>query len=357
MLESDVMTATSSQASPQSIGPVSGPIGFLRKHPVLFLLLLSPGIPEYLSGSSQVQALIINPPLFLFQLTANLGLYGPGVLLVREAVVRWRKGWASVLMLGAGYGILEEGVALSTLFNPNAGPVGNLGYFGHWSGVSWVWTAGVLLVHIVYSISLPILVVGLVVPEFRDRPLLSNRGIAATLAILGTDVILLLIIVASYEHFWMGYPLFIMSLIAIGFLVFLARKAPKAWPKEHPRPRRGVKTSFLAGALVLPAVFFVQTEGSGVGLPPVVVLFLVIGVEGISLVWVLRNLSFPGNQRHLIAFGFGLVIPLLVIGILVNFPFELVVLADIAIIFLFVNMFRMYRSHKSQPGFSDDILK
>jgi len=111
-------------------------LGFLRRHPVLCLLLLTPGIPEYLSSSSPLNALVLDPVMFVFQLAANLGLYGPGVLLIREASIRWKKGWATVLLLGAAYGILEEGVALSTLFNPNAGPVGELGFYGHWLGVN-----------------------------------------------------------------------------------------------------------------------------------------------------------------------------------------------------------------------------
>jgi hypothetical protein len=83
--------------------------------------MLSPGIPEYLTGSSAVNVIVLNPIWFVCGLIANLGLYGPGVLLIREAKVRWYKGWATVLLLGAAYGILEEGIALSTLFNPNAG--------------------------------------------------------------------------------------------------------------------------------------------------------------------------------------------------------------------------------------------
>ena len=100
--------------------------GLLKSHPVLLLILLTPGIPEYLSSSSAINALVLNPPLFLFQLLANIGLYGSGALLIREAKVRWNKGWGTVFLLGAAYGILEEGVALSTLFNPHAGPVGSL---------------------------------------------------------------------------------------------------------------------------------------------------------------------------------------------------------------------------------------
>ena len=72
----------------------------LKMHPVLCLLLLTPGIPEYLSSSSPLNALVLNPAMFVFQLVANLGLYGPGVLLIREAKVRWRKGWGTQLING-----------------------------------------------------------------------------------------------------------------------------------------------------------------------------------------------------------------------------------------------------------------
>jgi len=134
-----------------------GIAGFFRAHPILLLLLFSPGIPEYLSGSSALNAIILNPVWFVLGIVANLGLYGPGVMLIREAKVRWHKGWGTVLLLGAAYGILEEGIALSTLFNPAAGPVGQLGYYGHWFGVNWIWMGGILTVHMLFSISIPIL--------------------------------------------------------------------------------------------------------------------------------------------------------------------------------------------------------
>ena len=168
---------------------------FLKAHPVVCLLLLSPGIPEYLSSSSPINAIVLNPAMFLFQLAANLGLYGPGVLLVYEARLRWNKGWATVLLLGAAYGILEEGVALSTLFNPDAGPVGSLGQYGHWVGVNWIWVASILPVHMIYSISLPILLLGLALPKTVGRSLLSKRKITIAFAILIIDVLALILVV------------------------------------------------------------------------------------------------------------------------------------------------------------------
>jgi hypothetical protein len=149
--------------------------GFFRSHPVLLLLLLTPGIPEYLSSSSAINNVVFNPLLFLLQLTANLGLYGPGALLVHDARVRWKKGWGTVLLLGAAYGILEEGVALSTLFDPKAAPAGSLGVYGHWLGVNWVWAVGTVPFHAIFSISIPILLLGLVLPRNRrQKPLVKQ---------------------------------------------------------------------------------------------------------------------------------------------------------------------------------------
>jgi len=115
--------------------------------------------------------LVLSPPLFFLLLAANLGLYGPGVILIREAKIRWNKGWASVFLLGAAYGIVEEGLALRTLFNPNSSVVGNLGVYGHWLGVNWVWTVGLVIFHAVFSIGLPIFVFGLAFPDLKSKSL------------------------------------------------------------------------------------------------------------------------------------------------------------------------------------------
>jgi hypothetical protein len=47
---------------------------------------------EYLTGSTQLSAIILNPPLFLIFLGQNIGFYGSGVLSIREARIRWGKG-------------------------------------------------------------------------------------------------------------------------------------------------------------------------------------------------------------------------------------------------------------------------
>jgi hypothetical protein len=324
-------------------GIVSHALGYLRSHPIFCLLLLSPGIPEYLSSSSPLNAIFLNPGGFLFQLPANLGLYGPGVLLVREAMVRWKKGWATVLLLGAAYGILEEGIALSTLFNTQAGPVGQLGNFGHWLGVSWVWTAGVLPVHMILSISLPILLLGLALPETRGKSLLSRRGVATAYAILGLDVSVLSLFVVRGEGFWMGWSLFIGSFVVIGILVYSAYKLPSQILRARmDTPGKGPRAMAIAGILFFPGIIFSQFLGMGVGLPPAAVIGLVVIVQALLLVYVVRRMGHTHNERNLVAFAFGILLPIAIFGLLAEIALPVTLLADVAMVLFILKLWRRY---------------
>lgn len=313
-------------------------IELLRRHPVVCLLLLSPGIPEYISGSSPTSAILLNPLMFGFQLVANLGLYGPGVLLVREAMVRWNKGWATVLLLGAAYGILEEGVALSTLFNPDASPVGKLGTYGHWLGVNWVWVSGILPVHMVFSISLPILLLGLAVPRTRGASLLSRRGLHAASVVLGVDVAFLFLVVTKVSNFWMGWPVFVSSLVAMALLVAAARRVPAgAIHAATGIPRLGPRATCAMGALFYTCVLLAEGLGMRAGLPAAVDFALVLAVQGLFLSGVLRVVGSRENERNLIALALGLVVPIAAIGVISELPLPLALLPDLAFV-LFLRM-------------------
>src|SRR5438552_7765841 len=148
---------------------------FFSAHPLLFLFLLAPQV-EYLTGSSQLSWLIGNPPLFFLFLVQNLGSYGLAVVLAREAQIRWRKGWASIILLGSAYGILNEGIGAGTLFNPDSAAFGVLGSYGRWFGVTWVWATGrVMLAHPVFSVCLPLLYNRLALYEYRVGILAVSR--------------------------------------------------------------------------------------------------------------------------------------------------------------------------------------
>jgi hypothetical protein len=331
-------------------GPLQRAFSFLRRHPILCLLLLTPGIPEYLSSSSPLYAIVLNPAQFIFQLTANFGLYGPGVLLIREAMIRWNKGWASVLLLGAAYGILEEGVALSTLFDPKAAPVGQLGYFGHWAGVNWIWSATIIPVHMLFSISIPILVLGLALPSTRGRSLLSKRGIKAVVVILVADIASLMLLIILGEHFWMGDPVFVASLAAIAFLVWLARRAPSDVPLARTdSPRASPRRMAILGIIFYPSTLLVSGVGMSEGAPALVVLLLVILTQGLFLVYVLRVAGSSNNEPQVIALSFGLIIPIAAIGLIATITVPAALVGDLAMVLFFRMLWRRYRIRPNAP--------
>jgi len=152
-------------------------------NPAIALFFLSPLIAELLSGSA--------PPVEFFNplgFIAITMLYGNGALIVHELAVRWHKGWSSILILGSAYGIIEEGLMVKSFFDPAWMDLGVLGTYGRWLGVNWVWTEMLIIYHAVFSISLPILLVELIFPAFRNQRWLTNRKLSISFLILSVDV-------------------------------------------------------------------------------------------------------------------------------------------------------------------------
>jgi hypothetical protein len=46
-------------------------------------------------------------------------LYGGGAVLIREVVRRRGGGWPAIVVLAAAFGVVEEGLATQSLFNPD----------------------------------------------------------------------------------------------------------------------------------------------------------------------------------------------------------------------------------------------
>jgi hypothetical protein len=141
-----------------------------RARPVVLLLLLAPLVAEVLWGTTTVTE---SAGYF-----AQIGLYGGGAVLIREVVRRWGGGWPSILLLGAAYGAIEEGLLEPTWFTPalQSHP------YGVALGVFWTYAAFNIGYHAVFSIAIPILLTELAFPAWRDRPWLGRAG----LSVVGT---------------------------------------------------------------------------------------------------------------------------------------------------------------------------
>ena len=96
-----------------------------RVLPPLVLLFLAPAVSQMLSAEL-APASFFSP----FGLTVLPLIYGGGAILVRDLVKRWRKGWVGLLLLGAVYGIVREGLMLRSFFDPFWQDIETLSYPG-----------------------------------------------------------------------------------------------------------------------------------------------------------------------------------------------------------------------------------
>ncbi len=298
-------------ASPGADSPVS------RRKLILILILLTPGIPEYLTGSSKFSTLFFNPPSFFIGIIFNICLYTAGVLLIREFAVRLRKGWASILTLGCAYGIMEEGIAVHTFFKIGQ-PAANLSIYGRFAGVNWVWVFAITIFHAAFSVALPILLLKLAYPQKANRPLLGKRGIVTVFLIYVTDVIVLNTVVAAKP----AEIYYVLFLGAVLFLILIAWKLPADLLTARGKPGIKARRVFVGGLLMfLTYVFYSMivggTNGFGTVSPTLDILFLVISYILLAF-YISTGIPKEQNARHIFILCVGAVIPLMFFALILQ---------------------------------------
>lgn len=203
------------------------PLSQRRWLAALILYLLAPITAEALTGSTPPLQ-FVNPVSFLF-LTA---LYGSGALLVRETVRRRGLGWWSVLLLGAAYGVLEEGLVVTSWMNPYWPDLAFLNGFSRALGINWYWALGMTAFHAVVSIALPITLVEAAFPRLAPLPWLGRRVYRLLFVWLAVVSILGLIGFGFLQFKQQGYhppPL--------GWLLALVIAVALVWLGIHPLGR------------------------------------------------------------------------------------------------------------------------
>jgi hypothetical protein len=236
----------------------------LRLAPWVVLFFLAPAIGELLSGSS--------PPAEFFSpfgLTVLCLLYGGGAILVRELALRWGGGWRTVVLLGAAYAVIEEGLMVKSWFDPNWMDLGLLGSYGRAAGVNWVWAAGLTLFHTIYSIGIPIGLTTLIFAEQRNAPWLRRRGLVILGVLFIADVVVGFLWLTPYRPPALAY---LLTLIGTALLIFLARRRARQLPTPEARPLGSPWRIALLGLGWAILLFFLLWALPGMGLPVVVVL-------------------------------------------------------------------------------------
>ncbi len=255
------------------------------RFPVLALLLLAPSIPELLTGSTPISNLFFDPLAFAFGFGLDIALYGTGALLIREYCAAYGKGWPSVLLLGAAYGIAEEGIEVHTFFQTSGSPVGLLGSYGHLWGVNWLWALGLMTFHATYSIALPILLTQLWFPGVKSARWLDRGAIALLAGVFVLEVVGFGFLVGHGPS-----PAALAFFVALAAaLIFLATRVPAGWLSVRPGPRRiGRWTLMVAGSLSFDAWAIVLVLAATHRVPAVVAAAFLVAVN-LGVVAVIRS--------------------------------------------------------------------
>jgi len=299
--------------------------------PVFVLLILGPAIAELLLGDIPLDASLP------FLLLLNLSYYGTGAVIIREIVRRRGLHWFWIPILAFAYGLIEEGLVLHSLFNPNFPGIGSLGFYGRAFGVDWIWAMFVLGLHTIWSISLPILLTELLFHNYRRERWIGNIGLGVNCIIFVLGLTFLAYIYAT--RVTPGFTPSPIALIATALLVtailLLALFTP-AKPATTISSQAVIRNTlnpwlvglfafligglFLGVHLVFPNIhdFFPQLEA--IPAPFAFLVFLILTIVSIIAI---RQWSVPDRRwtdTHWVALAFGVLLDYCLFGFLVTRP-------------------------------------
>jgi hypothetical protein len=150
---------------------------------VITLFFVAPLVAEYLLGDL--------PLKLLTALMVLAPAYGGGAVLIRETARRAGRGWPTMLMLGAAYTLIGEGLVSQSLFNPD--------YMQkHWHllypayipalGMGGWWTLFMFNLHTFWSMGVSIALVEALFPAEAEAPWLGLVGdsVVAAVFVLGS---------------------------------------------------------------------------------------------------------------------------------------------------------------------------
>jgi hypothetical protein len=284
----------------------------------LAMMFLAVTFGEFMTGGIAATpfgllGVFVVPPFVVVSLT-----YGLGVLLVREASIRFQKGWAGTLLLGVANAWVLQGIFTKVIFGPASSPnIGPLGSYGHWLGVSWVYVAVAIYFDAILATVLPIFLTNECLPRAKGRRLLSDP----VMVLVGVGYALLL----AWEDIYInanngilpsGAHPFVSSLTSVQLVVFLSAVVGLwilAWRipdslllPSTPRPVGSPWEMFGLGVVLTVSTLLVEGLAWQVVPWPAAVLAIYGLSSALILWWVHRRIGRTANLSHCAALVAGL---------------------------------------------------
>lgn len=163
-----------------------------------------------------------------------------------------------MFLLGAAYGVIEEGLMVRSFFDPGWMDLGVLGVYGRWLEVNWVWSEWLIIHHAIFSIAIPITLVELAYPDRMNDRSLSKRKLA------GVTVLLCAVTMFGYGFLTTYRPPAIQYTLSVGLVVvlfLLAWKVPQKTGKNGSlKSWKPIKLMFM-GLTIATTFFFLFMAG------------------------------------------------------------------------------------------------
>jgi hypothetical protein len=263
-------------AADRKVG-VRGRVARALRSPAPAVLLIAPFFGEALSGST--------PPLDLvlpWNLALMSGLYGCGALICREVARRYGLGLVGLCLLGAAYGVYEEGLVDRYWYYPTFWADSGIGSYSVGWHTNVLVAVHLTVFHTAVSICSSILAVERLFPASRERAWVGRRGLGLAALILGV------VVPFVYGEFQRGPGAAV--LVAAGCLCVLLIVAALLVPRLRPDAvarRKGSGRGLAPVAFACTAAHFVavySVASTGVAPPIGIALALAPVAAGVYLV-------------------------------------------------------------------------
>ncbi|MBN1201845.1 MAG: hypothetical protein JXJ20_08325 [Anaerolineae bacterium] len=274
-----------------------------RITPGVALLFLAPIFGELVSAHQSLFE-FLNPLSFV--LTALP--YGFGAIICRELVVRWGKGWFSLVLLGIAYGIYEEAIVARSIWDPDWAELGPLRDYTYWQGLTWTYAEVLIHFHLTISIICSVVVAEILFYDQRRDSWVNNRQLKWCFVGLALWILPLWV----FNPFVPPPGSLALAGLAIAGLVYAAWRLPaQVFPARAGTSTRPLWYGVVA-AVSMTVVFvgvFMLPEENPSWLPPWPVTFILVAVLDALAFWVILRWSGNGttwDDRHKLALVIGM---------------------------------------------------
>ena len=198
-------------------------------------------------------------------------LYGSGGIVVRELKLRWKRDFKALLLLGAAYGILEEGLLVKSFFDQKWVDLGILDSLGKWAEVNWVWAEVLTVYHAVFSITIPIVLVELAYAERREESWVGKRLFTCLIVVLSAVTAIGFLFMTEYRPPPLQY---LLVTAAMSLFIYASYRVPARRQTEGTGKTAKPRILFILAAAGTTAFFLLFWAGPHIINSPIIIMLL-----------------------------------------------------------------------------------